>query len=52
MGWNAVVVGWLPKAGPVDADPICNAIETMDVNQDGSLDLGELVAGILRLVKK
>jgi len=52
MGWKAVVVGWLLKAVKVDVDTICNAIETMDVNQDGSLDLGELVAGILKLVKK
>ena len=52
MRWKAVVVGWLLKAVRVDVDTICNAIETMDVNRDGSLDLGELVAGILRLVKK
>ena len=52
MGWKAVVVGWLLKAVKVDVDTICNAIETMDVNQDGCLDLGELTRGILKLVKK
>ena len=52
MKWKAVVVGWLLKAVKVDVDTICKAIEGMDVNQDDSLDLGELVAGILKLVKK
>lgn len=52
MGWKAVVVGWLLRTIRVDVDVICKAIEGMDVNQDGSLDLGELIKGILRLVKR
>ena len=52
MTWKAVVVGWLLRSVRVDVDVICKAIEGMDVNQDGSLDLGELVAGILKLVKR
>ena len=52
MGWRELIVGWLLSCIKVDIDTICKAIEGMDVNQDGSLDLGELVAGILRLVKK
>ena len=52
MGWKAVVVGWLLKAVKVDVDTMCNAIETMDVNQDGSLDVGAPAAGSLERVKK
>ena len=52
MSWKAVVVGWLLRSVRVDVDVICKAIEGMDVNQDGSLDLGELIKGILRLVKR
>ena len=51
MTWKAVVVGWLLRSVRVDVDVICKAIEGMDVNQDGSLDLGELIKGILKLVK-
>ena len=52
MKWKAVVVGWLLKAVKVDVDTICKAIEGMDANDDGSLDLGELIRGILKLVKR
>ena len=52
MTWKAVVVGWLLRSVRVDVDVICKAIEGMDVNQDGSLDLGELIKGILQLVKR
>ena len=52
MTWKAAVVGWLLRSVRVDVDVICKAIEGMDVNQDGSLDLGELIKGILRLVKR
>ena len=52
MSWKAVVVGWLLRSVRVDVDVICKAIEGMDVNQDGSLDLGELIKGILQLVKR
>ena len=52
MSWKAVVVGWLLRSVRVDVDVICKAIEGMDVNQDGSLDLGELIRGILALVRK
>lgn len=52
MTWKAVVVGWLLRSVRVDVDVICKAIEGMDVNQDGSLDLGELIKGILKLVKR
>ena len=52
MGWKEIIVGWLLKSVKVDVDVICKAIEGMDVNQDGSLDLGELIKGILQLVKR
>ena len=52
MGWKEIIVGWLLKSIKVDVDVICKAIEGMDVNQDGSLDLGELIKGILQLVKR
>ena len=52
MTWKAAVVGWLLRSVRVDVDVICKAIEGMDVNQDGSLDLGELIKGILQLVKR
>ena len=52
MTWKAVVVGWLLRSVRVDVDVICKAIEGMDVNSDGSLDLGELIKGILALVRK
>ena len=52
MGWKEIVVGWLLKSIKVDVDVICKAIEGMDANQDGSLDLGELIKGILALVRK
>lgn len=52
MSWKAAVVGWLLRTIKVDVDVICRAIEGMDVNQDASLDLGELIKGILRLVKR
>ena len=51
MGWKEIIVGWLLKSMKVDVDVICKAIEGMDVNSDGSLDLGELIKGILKLVK-
>ena len=51
MSWKAVVVGWLLRSVRVDVDVICKAIEGMDINSDGSLDLGELIKGILKLVK-
>ena len=52
MSWKAAVVGWRLSTLRVDVDVICKAIEGMDVNQDGSLDLGELIKGILQLVKR
>ena len=52
MGWKEIIVGWLLKSIKVDVDVICKAIEGMDVNQDGSLDRGELIKGILQLVKR
>lgn len=52
MSLKAVVVGWLLRTIRVDIDVICRAIEGLDDNGDGSLDLGELVSGILRLVRK
>ena len=52
MGWRELIVGWLLSSIKVDIDTICKAIEGMDVNSDGSLDLGELIRGILKLVKK
>ena len=52
MSWKAAVVGWLLRSVRVDVDVICKAIEGMDVNQDGSLELGELIRGILKLVKR
>ena len=51
MGWRELFVGWLLSSIKVDIDTICKAIEGMDVNSDGSLDLGELIKGILGLVK-
>ena len=51
MGWKEIIVGWLLKSIKVDVDVICKAIEGRDVNSDGSLDLGELIKGILKLVK-
>ena len=51
MGWKEIIVGCLLKSIKVDVDVICKAIEGMDVNSDGSLDLGELIKGILKLVK-
>ena len=52
MGWRELLVGWLLSSIKVDIDTICKAIEGMDVNSDGSLDLGELIRGILGLVRK
>ena len=52
MGWRELIVGWLLSSIKVDINTICKAIEGMDVNQDGSLDLGELIKGILALVRK
>ena len=52
MSWKAAVVGWLLRTIRVDVDVICKAIEGMDANDDGSLDLGELIRGILKLVKR
>ena len=52
MGWRELIVGWLRSSIKVDIDTICKAIEGMDVNSDGSLDLGELIRGILGLVRK
>ena len=53
MGWRELIVGWLLSSIKVDIDTICKAIEGMDdVNSDGSLDLGELIKGILKLVKR
>ena len=51
LGWRELIVGWLLSAIKVDINTICKAIEGMDVNSDGSLDLGELIKGILGLVK-
>ena len=52
MGWRELIVGWLLSSIKVDIDTICKAIEGLDVNSDGSLDLGELIRGILGLVRK
>ena len=52
MGWRELIVGWLLSSIKVDIDTICKAIEGMDVNSDGSLDLGELIKGILGVLKK
>ena len=52
MGWRELIVGWLLSSIKVDIDTICKAIEGMDANDDGSLDLGELIRGILKLVKR
>ena len=52
MGWRELIVGWLLSSIKVDVVTICKAIEGMDVNSDGSLDLGELIRGILGLVRK
>ena len=52
MGWRELIVGWLLSSIKVDINTICKAIEGMDVNSDGSLDLGELIRGILGLVRK
>ena len=52
MGWRELIVGWLLSSIKVDIGTICKAIEGMDVNSDGSLDLGELIRGILKLVKR
>lgn len=51
MGWKETLIGWLLKSIKVDVDVICSAIENMDINSDGSLDLGELIRVILKLVK-
>ena len=52
MGWRELIVGWLLSSIKVDIDTICKAIEGMDVNSDGSLALGELISGIMGLVRK
>lgn len=52
MGWKDAIVGWLLKNIRVDIDDICQAIEGMDTDRDGSLDLGELVRGILKAVER
>ena len=52
MSWRELIVGWLLSSIKVDINTICKAIEGRDVNSDGSLDLGELIRGILKLVKK
>ena len=52
MGWKEIIVGWLLKSIKVDVDVICKAIEGMDANDDGSLDLGELIRGSLKWVKR
>ena len=52
MGWRELIVGWLLSSIKVDIDTICKAIEGMDVKSDGYLDLGELIRGILGLVRK
>lgn len=52
MGWRELIVGWLLSSIKVDINTICKAIEGMDVNSDGSLDLGELIKGILGVLKK
>lgn len=52
MGWRELIVGWLLSSIKVDINIICKAIEGMDVNSDGSLDLGELIKGILGVLKK
>ena len=52
MGWRELIVGWLLSSIKVDITSICKAIEGMDVNSDGSLDLGELIKGILGVLKK
>lgn len=51
VDWKAAIVGWLLRNIRVDIDTLCRAIEAMDVNHDGSLDLGELIKGILRIVR-
>ena len=52
MGWRELILGCVLSSIKVDIDTICKAIEGMDANDDGSLDLGELIRGILKLVKK
>ena len=52
MGWRELIVGWLLSSIKVDINTICKAIEGMEVNSDGSLDLGELIKGILGVLKK
>lgn len=52
MGWRELIVGWVLSSIKVDINTICKAIEGMDVNSDGSLDLGELIKGILGVLKK
>ena len=52
MGWRELIVGWLLSSIKVDINTICKAIEGMDANDDCSLDLGELIRGILGLVRK